>query len=347
MSTGSEESQRLIEQFNKRLDKLENDLVKMTKALVRGSMRDLTSDLQKLYPKYVDSSEGTGAQAASQQAKRLADVISVTDEFMSLEEIDLWKKELESFLDDADRLGQELAIQLDEKIGTRQIRQGVYEQISAAAASAGKWLDYESDKTRKGVVGLVTEGVAKGWGSKRLATELRRTLPELYGQAEMVARTEMATAYSEAQRRMTKRLGHDHARWVATEDERTCPNCASRSGLIFRLDEVIMPAHPLCRCAMVPVPNNVVENQDTDLLDENAWGEHREQVAAEFLENKARKFPKAKPPWTIDRVMELFDKHRIKPTPFEKRSRPNIKEDGSARPINVIGADADPVVQWR
>lgn len=345
MAGEAEESLKLIEDFNRRLERLERQFAEFTTRTINDSLAGMIGDLKKTYRRYKETDGKSGARVAGEQAKRLSEVIDVAEDLLSPDEVNHWKDELETFLAEADELGQELIKLVGDSENSRMIRQGVREQIIAAATSATKWLEYETEKTRKGIVGLVTEGVTRGWGPKRLAEEIGRTLPQLRNNLEVVARTEMSTAYLEAQRRMTKRLGFNYVRWVATEDERTCPNCASRSGLIYRLEEVVMPAHPLCRCSMVPVPTSVVEAEDASLLNEKEWGEHREQVLAEFLENKARKFPNGN--WTVDKVMATFDKHRQKPTPFELRAKPFLKEDESARPVRVLGDEADPAINWQ
>jgi len=343
MTLGADDSQDAVDNWARKLDRIENSATSMTVKILRSSLNNMLGDLKKSYQAYQQSTKQGGAAGARQQAQRMADVIAVSEKLLQPKELNQWERRLEPFLADAEDLGQDLTNKLEE-VERQHIRQGVREQIRAAAASAGTWLDYETEQQRQTVRGLVAEGVARGWGPKRLGRELIRSMSSLYGKAELVARTEMAAAYLEGQRRMSKRHGSNYIRWVATEDERTCPFCASRSGLIFRLDEVTMPSHPLCRCSMVPVSDKLVEAKDAELLDEKSWGEHREQVAAEFLENKARKFPNGN--WTIDRVMSEFDKYRVKPTGFEKRRNPNIKDDQSARPFNVLGKDADPGIKW-
>ena len=338
---------RLVEDFTHRLDQLEAQATRMSRKAVNDSVGALMGDLKKAYGRYKDSGGELGGRTAGVAAQRLSDIIDISEDLMKPEQVDQWKEDLGTFLGEADTLGQTLSAMLGGQPETNPIRVGVREQVEAAAESASKWLDYESEKTRKGVVGLVTMGVTSGWGAKRLADEMIRQMPQLHGQIEKIVRTEMATAYLEAQKRMTKRLNYEFVRWVATEDERTCPHCSSRSGLIFQVDEVVMPAHPLCRCAMVPVPDELVKGKDAELLNEEAWGEHRESVAREFLLNKIRKFPKAKPPWTIDRVLSHFDKHRVRPTPFEKIRRPTLGDTDSARPYNVLGDDADPGISWQ
>ena len=346
MSLGADDSQDAVERWAKKLDRIEDKLVDVTKKSLERSLNGLMGDLKKSYVRYKDSNGDSGAKAARVQAQRLGEVIAVSEEFFTDDEMRTWEKRVEKFLYEADDLGQELETVVQEAESSSRIRQGVREQIVAAAASATTWLDYENENTRKIIVSSVTEGVARGWGPKKLAKEIVRRTGGAIQKAELVARTEMSTAYLEGQRRMAKRLGADYVRWVATEDERTCPYCASRSGLIFSLSEVVMPAHPLCRCSMVPVPNELVEKEDAELLDEKSWGEHREQVAAEYLLKKAKAFPNAKPPWTIDRMLRQFDEYRVKPTGFERQRNPNISDEGSARPMRVLGAEADSEIKW-
>ena len=51
-----------------------------------------------------------------------------------------------------------------------------------------------------------------------------------------------------------RRQGYDYGRWSAAA-ERTCGYCMSRDGLIYEVEELeqSIPAHPRCRCSIIPV----------------------------------------------------------------------------------------------
>lgn len=56
-----------------------------------------------------------------------------------------------------------------------------------------------------------------------------------------------------------KRMGIDkfivYAEWTTAADSRVCPKCKNMEGRIFTADEILplIPLHPLCRCAAIPV----------------------------------------------------------------------------------------------
>jgi SPP1 gp7 family putative phage head morphogenesis protein len=99
--------------------------------------------------------------------------------------------------------------------------------------------------------------------------------------AEVIARSELANAYVKGAIDHNLKQGYAFIRWVAATDERACRWCLSRHGQIFPADQVVIPAHPQCRCTPVPVPANEVLEEDAvirdTLLDGEFW---REEQAA-------------------------------------------------------------------
>ena len=348
----SDEELRLTSAYLKRLRQLEDGAAAMTRETLRSEVGKLVKGLKKPYQRLADAtSEEEARRATSSTAKQINNVVLVSEEFLPASTVDRWSNTLAGYMEKGDALGRQLAARLTNS--PREPRtNGTREQLLGAAADAGKRLDYEAEELRKAIAPLVEMGVDKGWGPKRLETAIHDLLGGRHGRhdglswkAEVLSRTELAAAYLEAQQRMTKRLGYDYARWVAAEDERTCPFCASRSGLIYRASEMFLPAHPLCRCAMVPVPNSVVEAEDAELLNEEGWGQHREEVLADFLMGKLRGLntAKARAAWTVDRAWAELDKYRQRPTAAERA----LGLEASARPVRVLGDAADPTINWR
>ena len=73
------------------------------------------------------------------------------------------------------------------------------------------------------------------------------------GRAEMIARTELAFAYSKGLTTTYREIGVHRLQWRAVLDARTCPICRGNNGEIFSVDEIeaSLPAHPRCRCTVV------------------------------------------------------------------------------------------------
>ena len=147
---------------------------------------------------------------------------------------------------------------------------------------------------------LRTEGQTVLRGKDELSISARTGLRmNLEQRADLIARTELASAYIAGQMAQYRKNGYTHGRWSAT-GERTCPFCASREGSIYTLDELdgAIPAHPRCRCTVAPVMgDNVKKVQDaTDkeaaaaqYLDDTGWAAIRQQRFEEYLKFTGKK----------------------------------------------------------
>ena len=50
-----------------------------------------------------------------------------------------------------------------------------------------------------------------------------------------------------------KDMGVKEARWIAADDEKTCPTCGERDNKVYRLNKIPPKPHYGCRCYIVPV----------------------------------------------------------------------------------------------
>ena len=58
----------------------------------------------------------------------------------------------------------------------------------------------------------------------------------------------------ELRKELSKEYGITKCQVLVSEDEKTCPSCASMEGAIFPIDSTPpVPFHPNCRCCMIPV----------------------------------------------------------------------------------------------
>lgn len=88
-----------------------------------------------------------------------------------------------------------------------------------------------------------------GWVKRALAV---LDLPDW--RADMIARTEVSTAFNEALKRLYRQQGVQQVRWVTHMDDKTCLPCAMRNGVVYNLDALpAIPVHPRCRCFIKPV----------------------------------------------------------------------------------------------
>ena len=132
------------------------------------------------------------------------------------------------------------------------------EAVRAAALQATAYIAGEVARFRDEIVQIIGEGASRGWGPKRLERDIRRALQGakdpngitqrlgLEQRAELIARTELAAAYANGTLRTAQARGIAYVRLLASNDERTCPTCASRNGRIYPVDRITVPLHPRC-----------------------------------------------------------------------------------------------------
>lgn len=89
-------------------------------------------------------------------------------------------------------------------------------------------------------------------------TELKKVLQEQFGvsysRADALVRTEMAHIQTQAAKQRYTDYGIQEIEIWVDEDERTCPVCSKLEGKKYPVGAAVpLPAHPRCRCSIIPV----------------------------------------------------------------------------------------------
>lgn len=108
---------------------------------------------------------------------------------------------------------------------------------------------------------LLTQGIADGKNPRVIGVEIGKKMQSISRyRGVLIARTEIMRAHHVANLREYERIGLKkfkvRVEWVsAGDDGRTCDLCLGMSGNTYTLQEAMgkLPAHPRCRCVMVPV----------------------------------------------------------------------------------------------
>lgn len=92
----------------------------------------------------------------------------------------------------------------------------------------------------------------------RKTSDLKRQLQEQFGvsyrRADSVVRTEIAHIQTQAAQQRYTDYGLKEVEIWADEDERRCPECGKLHQKRYKVGEIVpIPAHPNCRCCIVPV----------------------------------------------------------------------------------------------
>ncbi|MFZ9559242.1 MAG: minor capsid protein [Vulcanococcus sp.] len=129
------------------------------------------------------------------------------------------------------------------------------------------------------IIGAVEFHLASGDSWRQLRKTLQSNLELTKSRAQMVARTEMAAAMVEGTKLRYEAEGIEQVQWQAVGSSRTCGYCAPRHGKVYRLGEVVCPAHPNCRCTVTPWDP---EWEELGLIDPQEEAQSRADVLADL-----------------------------------------------------------------
>lgn len=98
------------------------------------------------------------------------------------------------------------------------------------------------------------ECVVTGKKTTQLKQQLQEQFGVSYSRADALVRTEMAHIQTQAAKQRYTDYGIQEVEIWVDEDERTCPVCSKLEGLKYPVNAVVpLPAHPRCRCSIIPV----------------------------------------------------------------------------------------------
>lgn len=115
-------------------------------------------------------------------------------------------------------------------------------------------IDSLSADAKKVLTRSLIDGITAGEGARVLARRIEDDMAMPRQRAELIARTETMRAFNDASKEQYARYGIERVEWLATPDGRTCSVCGALHGRSWPLGkEPPCPAHPRCRCVILPV----------------------------------------------------------------------------------------------
>ena len=303
----------VVDDYSRELDKLEQRAVRNTMTIIRRSMITVLADLKRHYVAYTtalgpqgyDPARNTlrrpGEYSTAEATAKFRAIINDAQQFFGEQQLQQWQVQYEQDLREAARLGGELGQRLLTLAG-RPPESVPFAgadplAIRAAAQTTSALIQGETARFRDQLVQIVGEGATRGWGPSRLETSIRQALrgakdPNgitqrmgLEQRAALIARSELANAYTQGTLVRSREQGYSYVRVLASNDERVCPTCASRNARVYPIDRVPIPWHPRCRCIATPAADEAVQEKDpairSVLLDSERWqAEHERGVVA-------------------------------------------------------------------
>ena len=298
--------ERIVEDANKLALRSEKAVIDKTKVYLAEVERRLKIQIAQLYKLELEGLQ-PGRVYREGRARAILAQVQTALESLNGERIPLFDTNtLFQSYEEGYKLGLELlrVYETAEFFNPVVPLEAVTQQVANSAARLKRHSAEAIDKINQAVV----NGLVRGRGVRVVTREIQNATEYVRFRAEMIARTEMASARSDARNQFYQEQGVDLVQWFATVgDRRTCPYCGYRHGLIFRREDVVIPAHPMCRCVTQPVRKNWLE---LGLIDQGQWLESSNEALANLtaIDKKPNKGPTpfersngreaAKPVWT-------------------------------------------------
>lgn len=115
-----------------------------------------------------------------------------------------------------------------------------------------------------GISRALAQGLSEGVGAREIARTLVETVEGIgVVRARMLARTEVIRSHADATLNTFREAGVEDvevlAEFSTAGDGSVCPRCKALEGKIYSIDKAqgIIPVHPNCRCAFLPVVDDL------------------------------------------------------------------------------------------
>ena len=148
----------------------------------------------------------------------------------------------------------------------------------------------------------LTNGIIQGKSIYEVANTIDGRLDVGRGQTQRLVRTEYMHALNQGQIESYRAKGYTKLKWIATMDDKTSKICRKLNRKEFDIENLPdIPAHPNCRCTMVPVITDemieVAGNRLRDAKEKAAKARERLEEARKSDSNTTKPYISAKDEW--------------------------------------------------
>ena len=345
-STGNELEQTSLAWVDA-LTGLGDGTTKQTNATLAVSTEQMLGQLRGAYTKVIDSNGASNGWSARQLTARIENTI----ELLPPAEQKRLSKIYERDLSAAQEMGRKSGLDLDKALNDKNslaLSKNAKPNTDAMNASGRRLKEFwqkENSQFTDRVKAMTRNALAQGHSWKKLSKQVRELLVNDTSQskeskaknqkmgiakrADLIARTELAHSFIQGQMDNYRSMGYEHVRWSAAA-ERTCGYCMSRDGLVYVMEEIenAIPAHPRCRCSLIPVdaeslkkPKGPTGPDAASDLDDSYWTKSRNDKLSQWKqENRGIRDPKT------DAILDnMLRSYARTPTNTEKYLRPGAE----------------------
>lgn len=246
-------AQDVISQKNRK--QLERVLRKQYRTAAQGIIESFEATLNKLYATVEAGREPTPADLYKldtywQMISQLDVQLKVLNERQQRQLIRAFKKQYKDIYNDISVPGLEAFNTIDD-----EVMEHVINQIWVADGKSWSQRIWENTSLLKQTLHeQLVHCVATGKPSSYLKKLLQERFNVSFGRADALVRTELAHIQTQAAKQRYRDYGIQIVEVLADKDERRCDVCGKLHGKRYSINDVMpVPAHPRCRCCMVPV----------------------------------------------------------------------------------------------
>ncbi|NEP51349.1 MAG: hypothetical protein F6K65_22135 [Moorea sp. SIO3C2] len=260
----------LVNRYEKTLTELEDDAIARLNQSIENGYRELVNKLNYVYPTIADNITLLPAQRELLITAQLGDLLNIISPDS--------ENDLRELIVGADDIGgrsvDEIIKAIDPDLVAANFAVVPLEAAAIAASRSYQDLLGHGERFARSASQAISQGVLQGWGSRKIAQLIRQRAEVTQRQAIMIARTESLKAAAGASKQRYVDSGINYGVWVTVLTE-VCPWCTSKTGKIYKIEDMVIPQHPYCRCTLIPVTPQWVNN---DLLDFPAIAEYSDRV---------------------------------------------------------------------
>lgn len=306
--------ERIAARADRLMDSLEAPLRKQIKQHLAQALRTIETDLRKRYGSTLSAvAKETSRPAQEYRARLLYEELRSLLDLLDFEQAPGFYSGFTSAIAKAQTVANAEALEYLTARGAGLFGTAIDEQAAAAVLRGVEnsriRLAEHAAQAQKQIRDAIVQGLLRGDGIGKVIREVRQATQLEGTKAYTLVRTELAAARVERLEYQYRKENINHVQWVATNDERTCSICGYRHGIVYELGSIRAPAHPRCRCTLIPWRK---EWQQLGITEDATFKEQREEILTRFAAMKIK--PNSGPSQFEEaaglKPKQVFDPHR-------------------------------------
>lgn len=283
----------LINKSEKTLNSLEGKHIQELTKILDAAFNRLEANFLKVF----ESGEAVNQLQKTLMLKGMLQELNAYLNLLTSQEITDYTQRLDSLLTQAANIGLELGEDMVKAIDaeTPLINAGVnLEAVALAVKNSGDRLRNHTEDFKQRAIAIIGFNLSIGSSARKTASALQESLSLTKKRAVDIARTETIAALNDGANSFYEANDIDYVQLFATADDRLCKYCAARNQSIYKRGEISSPLHIRCRCYLVGIYAEWLENKSGVLDQEfskNFFEEGKKEVAN--LDNGLAPFEKS------------------------------------------------------